>query len=334
MASEKVSLGDEQSAAVGGGWTAMRYYGDDGASVAEMLSFKAVFDINPFEVGNKHAEERKRYASRRQAVLDALCVKELLRRSFSSLSNGEMRRVLLARALLKCPERLVVHDPFDGLDPDWRARMGRLSRMIRETGTELVLEGSPSACGVRSDRSWTQRRIAGASSGVANPSPVVEMHGVNVSFGRRTLFKDFAWTVREGERWILRGPNGSGKTTLLALITGDSPMSYAFDVRLFGKRRGARGVSLASLRRHVGVVSAEREAVLGEPVESQLAAALVPATRLLLLDEPCCNMSRNKSRRLLDAVSQWLDAHPSVAAVCVAHSRAHVPSGFGLQIML
>ena len=160
------------------------------------------------------------------------------------------------------------------------------------------------------------------------------MRGVDLAFGHRVLFKDFSWTVCEGERWVLRGPNGSGKTTLLALVTGDSPLSYAFDIRLFGKRRGKSGVVLADLRRHVGTVSAEREAMLGEPVEVQLDAALVQTTRLLLLDEPCCNLSAQRSRAALERVARWLDAHPKVAAVCVAHSKAHVPAGFDRQLML
>ena len=325
---------DAQCMAVGGGWTAMRYHGDDGERVADMLSFKSVFEINPFEVGCGHAAERRGYAARRGMVFDALDVKPLLRRSFSSLSNGEMRRVLLARALLKCPARLVVGDSFRGLDPDWRERICALPDAIRGMGTELVLEGAGGMRRKAEVCSWTKGRRGGARARQGGSRPVVEMRGVDLAFGNRVLLKDFSWTVREGERWILRGPNGSGKTTLLALVTGDSPLSYAFDVRLFGRRRGKAGVALAELRRHVGTVSAEREATLGEPVEAQLDAALVQATRLLLLDEPCCNLSSRRSRAVLERVARWLDAHPKAAVVCVAHSKMHVPSGFDHQLVL
>ena len=323
---------ENQCSAVGGGWTAMRYHGDDGDRVADMLSFKSVFEINPFEVGCGHAAERRGYNARKEVVFEALGVKPLLRKAFSSLSNGEMRRVLLARTLLKCPERLVVRDPFSGLDPDWRERMRALPEAIRGLGTELVLEGADAVRNKADGISWTKNRRSRARQG--KPKPVVEMRGVNLAFGRHVLFKDFSWTVCAGERWVLRGPNGSGKTTLLALVTGDSPLSYAFDIRLFGQRRGKTGVVLADLRRHVGVVSAEREAMLGEPVEAQLDAALVQTTRLLLLDEPCCNLSARRSRVVLKRVARWLDAHPKVAAVCVAHSKAHVPAGFNRQLVL
>lgn len=332
--SESCSVFEEQCTAVGGGWTEMRYHDDNGRRVADILSFKSVFEINPFEVGRGHAAERRGYVARRPVVFDALDVGPLLRRAFSSLSNGEMRRVLLAKALLKCPARLVVRDSFGGLDPRWREKILALPDAIRATGTVLVLEEAEGASLGSQDGTWTRKRRGGVVSRAWTPKPVVEMHSVDLAFGRRVLFRDFSWTVREGDRWVLRGPNGSGKTTLLALITGDAPLSYAFDIRLFGRRRGAPGVSLAALRRHVGMVSAEREAMRGEPVEAQLDAALVEATRLLVLDEPCCNLSAGRAKAVMERVSRWLDAHPKAAAVCVAHSMVHVPQGFSRQLVL
>ena len=329
-----VTVFEEQCSVVGGGWTAMRYHGDEGEKVADMLSFKSVFEINPFEVGCGHVAERRRYNARKGVIFEALDVKPLLRKAFSALSNGEMRRVLLARVLLKCPERLVVRDPFSGLDPDWREKMSALPETIRGLGTELVLEGAGSVRNRAGESSWAKSLRSGVRVRSGKPKPVVEMRGVDLTFGHRVLFRNFSWTVCEGERWVLRGPNGSGKTTLLALVTGDSPLSYAFDISLFGRRRGKSGVVLADLRRHVGVVSAEREAMLGESVEAQLDAALVQTTRLLLLDEPCCNLSARRSRAALERVARWLDVHPKVAAVCVAHSKTQVPAGFDRQLVL
>lgn len=328
----EVQLSHEQSAAVAGGWTAMRYHCDEGERVSSMLSFKSVFEINPFEVGRGHAAERRKYEARRDAVLDALEARPLLRRTFASLSNGEMRRVLLARALLKCPARLTVRDPYRGLDPVWREKMRALPEAIRKTGTELVLSGANGALpGFPATRRGNPRP---AEAGFGTGKAVLEMRGVDMAIGRRVLFKNFSWTVREGERWLLRGPNGSGKTTLLSLATGDSPSSYAFDIRLFGNRRGGSGMSLAECRRRIGVVSSEREASSGCTVEEQLDGALTSKTRLLLLDEPCCNLSAGESKAAMERVGRWLDRHPKAAAVCVAHSAAHVPPGFSLQLEL
>ena len=120
----------------------MRYHAEEGADVAQTLSFKSVFEVNPFEIGRRYAAERRKYNARRAAVFAALEINPLLDRPFLSLSNGEMRRVLLARALLKCPARLAVADTFCGLDPDWRERMRALPAIVRKAGTELVLEDS------------------------------------------------------------------------------------------------------------------------------------------------------------------------------------------------
>ncbi len=73
----------------------------------------------------------------------------------------------------------------------------------------------------------------------ADSTVLVEMNGVSVHWGERTVLDSLFWKVLEGEHWLVRGPNGSGKTTLLGLINGDNPQAFSNDVRLFGCRRGS-----------------------------------------------------------------------------------------------
>ena len=157
---------------------------------------------------------------------------------------------------------------------------------------------------------------------------LVDLCNVNVKFGRRTLFKNFAWTIREGERWLLRGPNGSGKTTLLSLITGDSPLGYACDVTVFGQRRGEAGAVLADVRKKIGSVSPEQQVYLGTPPSELLTAAFRKKPLLLLLDEPCYNQGPAAAKKILARIASWLDRHPRAAAVCVSHRADQVPAGF------
>jgi ATPase subunit of ABC transporter with duplicated ATPase domains len=49
---------------------------------------------------------------------------------------------------------------------------------------------------------------------------VVALEGIGKSYGRRTLYSDFDFLIRRGERWCVMGVNGSGKTTLLKLVAG------------------------------------------------------------------------------------------------------------------
>ena len=320
--------------AVRDGWLQGRYHSEEGETVAEMLAFNSVFGVNPFEVGANRTAEKRVYSARKRFVNGTLELNGLLRRTFLSLSTGEMRRVLFARALLTGARRIVSDDLFGGLDAAWRVKMRRIVELLRRDGVEVVA----------GNRGVSRRRQSGVSAecgrhrlddGTA-PSgrEVVSMRGVSVTFGARTLFRDFAWTVREGERWLLKGPNGSGKTTLLALISGDSPLAYAFDVAVFGKRRGEPGVTFSSIRSHIGIVSAERCAYLRQTIDEQLDVALRNQTKLLLLDEPCYGLPSQDESRILSRISEWLAAHPRVASICVAHRRGHVPAGFALELDL
>lgn len=319
----------EQVEAAQSGWLQGRYYSDDGDTVADFLKFENVFEINLFVVGVSHAREKRAFNARKKIVERLLDVRVLADRAFTSLSNGEMRRVLFARALLKGPKKLILDDPMGGLDPARRAKMNDIIAALRTRGMEIVVAQGEKA--VRTAAFPVKRSAHRRSSS----SPIlVDLQHVNIAFGRRVLFRDFSWTIREGERWVLRGANGSGKTTLLSLITGDSPQSYACDVTVFGRKRGAEGVVLADVRAKIGTVSPEQQIYLGESPEELLAEAFRKRPKLLLLDEPCYNQPPAATKRILKTISGWLDKHPRVAAVCVSHRAEHVPAGFTHELAL
>ncbi|GAA5994845.1 uncharacterized protein JCM10292_004385 [Rhodotorula paludigena] len=111
----------------------------------------------------------------------------------------------------------------------------------------------------------TEARRAAAAEQVASEAgrrKLVEMRGVNVTYGRRSegqeerrVLKELDWTIREGERWLLAGHNGSGKSTLLALVLGDHPRSFTEDITLFDKPRMQQAT--ATLQEKIGHVSPE-----------------------------------------------------------------------------
>jgi molybdate transport system ATP-binding protein len=71
--------------------------------------------------------------------MDRLGVGQLARRRIDSLSYGELRKLLLARALVVEPEVLLLDEPFNGLDPASREETMRVVQDLCESGTRIVL---------------------------------------------------------------------------------------------------------------------------------------------------------------------------------------------------
>jgi molybdate transport system ATP-binding protein len=227
------------------------------------------------------------------AVVQKLGLEPLRALSLIQLSSGQNRRARIARALLARPEWLLLDEPFLGLDvasrPEVADLLGELIRgglrVLLITRDELpdwvthVLELDRLVVRWQGTRADFVNRAVRAAEAMPLPEPAVpqvraaaadaptilELRGVNVTYGQREILRDVSWTVRARERWAVLGPNGSGKTTLLALLCGDHPQAYANDLWLFGHRRGS-GESIWDIKRHIGLVSAEFHLYFSEPL--------------------------------------------------------------------
>ncbi len=315
------------------GWLQARWHEDGETTVSRFLSYDAVWEVNPFELRAKRPMTRRAFAQLREKTLRLLALRPLVRRAVIALSNGEMRRVLLARALLKNPRILLLDNPCAGLDPVQREKFKSAIRALCRRGMAVAMgylhrdevpgpyaprgasAAPPAAKTRRADRSAPRR-------------PVVEIADLALSLGGRKLFDGFSWTVREGERWVLRGGNGTGKSTLLSLIAGDNPFAYACDIKVFGVARG--GAPLGDLRARMGLASAEMQAYLGADPMALLDEALAPRHDLILLDEPFLNMSARDRARARRKIAAFLESRPHAAAVLVSHREDDLPPGFGL----
>jgi molybdate transport system ATP-binding protein len=224
-----------------------------------------------------------------EQLVELFDLRRLLPRPFRSLSTGEIRRLLVARALVRRPRLLALDEPFDGLDEGSRGLLAgalgkltakgiqllqvshRVEELIPEITHVLALSGGRVLWqgprrGTLTPRNL--RRLYGkASEEPASPparqcsaprtgEPLVQMRAVSVRYGDRLVLDCLDWTVRRGENWCVRGPNGSGKTTLLSLVCGDNPQAYANDIRLFGVPRGS-GESIWDIKRRIGLLSTE-----------------------------------------------------------------------------
>lgn len=81
-------------------------------------------------------------ADQRQRVMQAfeqLGIAELADRDVTTLSSGQARRVLVARALVSDPSVLVFDEPCTGLDPQGMFWLRRTMRHLAQTGKAIVL---------------------------------------------------------------------------------------------------------------------------------------------------------------------------------------------------
>ena len=79
--------------------------------------------------------QRRRVAE----IVDGLGLQDLADQNALSLSYGEFRKILIARALVHRPELLICDEPFDGLDTASRAAIGRTLLQVAAQGTGLVV---------------------------------------------------------------------------------------------------------------------------------------------------------------------------------------------------
>ncbi len=83
-----------------------------------------------------------RLGSRHRSLVDRLALGGLLERKLPHLSNGEARKLLIARALLARPRLLILEEPLLGLDRESRAELRRIVREVARLGVTLLLVAS------------------------------------------------------------------------------------------------------------------------------------------------------------------------------------------------
>ncbi len=209
----------------------------------------------------------------------------LMRRSTDTLSQGQLRRVLLARALVARPTLLLLDEYDHGLDAPSRALIHAALLRAKKQGTHLLSathrsgeagdwathwlhlqNGKIRAFGktpapaslLGGVKKSVPKKSAKKSFGKTNMRPLVRIERANVSAQDLSknirLLHDINLCVNPGEHILLTGPNGAGKSTLVRLIYGDLTAARGACIERF---LGARApLFLPEARLRMGLLSA------------------------------------------------------------------------------
>ncbi len=87
--------------------------------------------------GHQQVDHEQRLRARE--ILGRLGIEDLARRAFGSLSTGQQRRLLMARALANDPPNLVLDEPTSGLDLSATFQYLQMMRQLIASGRTLIL---------------------------------------------------------------------------------------------------------------------------------------------------------------------------------------------------
>lgn len=219
-------------------------------------------------------------------------LEELYNKHLIMLSSGELRRFLITTILMKKPKMIIFDNPFMGLDPKSREDLNQLFFDIATEVECLFLVSDLSEVPLVSKKiipaiNLTYPGVFAKEEIIGNndwfdkifKTPdfnlnhkfddydaqmdtlkdfdiVANLRNITIKYEDKTLFENLNWTIKRGEKWVLRGKNGSGKSTLLSLITADNPKAYRMDITLFDRKRGT-GESIWDIKRRIGYISNE-----------------------------------------------------------------------------
>jgi molybdate transport system ATP-binding protein len=209
-------------------------------------------------------------------------------RKFLSLSYGQRRLALVARAFVGDASVLLLDEVFNGLDAKAKAKLRQALEAPRERhawiitshrpqelpanvthvahmGKGKVISAGPVPRGSRHHGAQPRKSLASVKRATARVPArtrvdndwLVRISGANIFRDYRQVIRKLDWTIHRGEHWAVFGANGSGKSTLLSLVYGDLHPALGGKV----ERRGApHGTHISAWKHRVGWVSPELQA--------------------------------------------------------------------------
>ena len=218
------------------------------------------------------------------ATMQLLGIEDLAQTDFKKLSQGQLRKVLIARALISQPRILILDEVGVGLDKHARTQLYELVEHVAQAGTQILCtthrrdELIPSITHVLELKGGRVMHMGAVSapkaidagrrmmpverwrSIVHRPSSSVPFllrisnTDVALDEGAKIVLRDVNWQMNAGEHWFIHGDNGVGKSTLLKLILGELWPAQGGEICRFGR---CDFKNVWEIKQQIGYVSAD-----------------------------------------------------------------------------
>lgn len=204
-------------------------------------------------------------------------------RELRTLSSGQLRLALLARALLRRPALLLLDEFADGLDrvherqifaalEDYAQNGALILTSHRESpapgllNENLLIENSRLSPASTPAPAIIRRKTEAAS--IAPGSEILRLRAVDVYIAGKKILKNINWTTRQGEHWRVRGPNGAGKSTLSRLLAGDETVACGGIIERLDPETGENTRTLSEIRKKISLVAPRLKNLYGYPLSA------------------------------------------------------------------
>ncbi len=199
--------------------------------------------------------------------------------SLTTMSSGEQKKALLYHILNAPLDYIILDNPFDNLDADFKAE---LTALLTQKANEFSLLQFASRkgdalsfitnFGILKEAKFSQLSALDLDGIFETKTPfngnipkpireievsgenLVEFLNVSISYEDKPVLHNITWKIKKGDFWQLVGKNGSGKTSILSMIIGDNPKAFGKDIYIFGKKKGT-GESVWEIKQNIGYFS-------------------------------------------------------------------------------
>jgi len=228
----------------------------------------------------------RRQTAKVERILRRFRLWGLRQRRILTLSYGQRRLALVARAFVSPARVLLLDEVFNGLDAkskqklahaleqprsghDWIVSSHRPAELpknvthVARIAAGRIVEQGEKGVGLGARGSGQAKKITDSISfsrprpGPRAPRPLVVITNADIYRDYRPVIRGLNWTLARGEHWAVLGANGSGKSTLLNMIYGDLHPALGGRIERDGVPPGTR---IEEWKHRVGWVSPELQA--------------------------------------------------------------------------